>query len=210
MRQRLGIGAAHLNDPPLLILDEPANGLDPAGIHALRTTLRRLVEGSDRTILVSSHILPEVQLLADVVGIINRGQLVYEGSLDELLQRSGAVRVRVAAADRSSALAALGAFAGPDAVSLEASEEGEGADRWIDVRVAADRAAEVNRALAQQGIYASALAAGSDLESIFLELTGGPLSSIGEGAGAPGAPSGAAPSGPAGASEPAGVKGQGR
>ncbi|HEX5451307.1 MAG TPA: ABC transporter ATP-binding protein, partial [Candidatus Limnocylindrales bacterium] len=92
MRQRLGIAAALLNDPKLLILDEPANGLDPAGIHALRATLRRLVEGSDRTIVVSSHILPEVQLMADVVGIINRGKLVYEGALDELLHGSGSVR----------------------------------------------------------------------------------------------------------------------
>jgi ABC-2 type transport system ATP-binding protein len=185
MRQRLGIGAALLNDPRLLILDEPANGLDPAGIHALRATLRRLVEGGNRTIMVSSHILPEVQLLADVVGIINGGRLVYEGALDELLHRSAAVRVRVAAADADAALAALGALPGSEGVSLQAAEDDPGGDPWIEVRIAASRAREVNRSLAERGIYASGLAAGSDLESIFLQLTGGAVAGIGEGSGRP-------------------------
>ena len=185
MRQRLGIAAALLNDPRLLILDEPANGLDPAGIHALRTTLRRLVEESARTILVSSHILPEVQLLADVVGIINHGKLVYQGALDELLHRSGSVRVRVATSEVGAAVAALGGLAGPEDVAVQAVDDETEPQRWIEVRVAADRAREVNHALADRGVYASGLAAGSDLESIFLELTGGPLSAIGEGAGTP-------------------------
>jgi ABC-2 type transport system ATP-binding protein len=185
MRQRLGIGAALLNDPQLLILDEPANGLDPAGIHALRATLRRLVEGGDRTIVVSSHILPEVQLMADVVGIINHGHLVYEGPLDQLLHRSGAVRVRVRAAEAPAAVTALGGLAGTDAVTVQPVDDDTEPERWIEVRIPADRARDANHALAEAGIYASGLAAGSDLESIFLELTGGPLASIGEGAGAP-------------------------
>jgi ABC-2 type transport system ATP-binding protein len=185
MRQRLGIAAALLNDPRLLILDEPANGLDPAGIHALRATLRRLVDGGDRTIVVSSHILPEVQLLADVVGIINRGRLVYEGGLDALLHRSAAVRVRVAAGDVQAAVAALGELAGSDAVSLQQAEDDATGEPWIEVRIDATRARDVNRVLAERAIYASALAAGSDLESIFLQLTGGPLAGIGEGSGTP-------------------------
>ncbi len=184
MKQRLGIAAALLNDPHLLILDEPANGLDPAGIHELRTSLRNLVEQTDRTILVSSHILPEVQQLADVVGIINRGRIVYQGVLDELLHRSGAVRARVAVDEREAAVEALSAFAGRDAVSVEAADEGAPLGMWIDVRVAADRAREVNRALAERGVYASALTTGSDLESIFLELTGGSPARVG----GPGAP----------------------
>ncbi len=175
MKQRLGIAAALLNDPHLLVLDEPANGLDPAGIHELRNSLRTLVEQTDRTILVSSHILPEVQQLADVVGIINHGRIVYEGVLDELLHRSGAVRVRVAETDRQTAAGVLAGLAGDEAVSVEAEPDAPTGDRWIDVRIGADRAREVNRALAQSGVYASALATGSDLESIFLELTGGPV-----------------------------------
>ena len=184
MRQRLGIGAALLNDPRLLILDEPANGLDPAGIHALRATLRRLVEDGDRTIVVSSHILPEVQLLADVVGIINRGRLVYEGALEALLHRTGEVRVRVPAADVQGALSTLGGLGGVDGVALAATDEDAG-DPWIDVRIAADRSGAVNRALAERGIYATALSTGGDLESIFLQLTGGPVAGLGEGSGQP-------------------------
>ena len=84
MRQRLGIAVALLSDPDLLLLDEPANGLDPAGIVAMREMLRYLTD-LGKTVLVSSHILPEVQQLADVVGIIDRGRLVREGPLAELL-----------------------------------------------------------------------------------------------------------------------------
>jgi len=166
MKQRLGIAAALLNDPRLLILDEPANGLDPAGIHELRNTLRQLVEQTDRTILVSSHILPEVQQLADVVGIIDRGKLVHQGSLEQLLATSGAVRVRVADDQVEPARALLATMADADPVA-----DGEG---WITVRAAPERASEVNRVLAEGGIYASGLETGSDLEAIFLSLTGGP------------------------------------
>ncbi|HEY5628844.1 MAG TPA: ABC transporter ATP-binding protein, partial [Candidatus Limnocylindrales bacterium] len=166
MKQRLGIAAALLNDPHLLILDEPANGLDPAGIHELRNSLRNLVEQTDRTIVVSSHILPEVQQLADVVGIIDRGRLVHQGSLDRLLQGSGSVRVRVAPAEVEQAMPLLAAMPGADPVA-----EGEG---WITVRAPAERASEINRRLAEAGIFAAALEAGTNLESIFLSLTGGP------------------------------------
>jgi ABC-2 type transport system ATP-binding protein len=83
MRQRLGLAAALLGDPKLLILDEPANGLDPAGVHWLRTFLRQLaLEG--RTVLVSSHLLAEVAQTVDHVLIINRGRLLAGGRLDEL------------------------------------------------------------------------------------------------------------------------------
>ena len=84
MKQRLGIAGALLSDPKLLLLDEPANGLDPAGIVAMRETLRRLA-GMGKTVFVSSHLLAEVRVLADVVGIIAAGRLVREGTLDSLL-----------------------------------------------------------------------------------------------------------------------------
>jgi ABC-2 type transport system ATP-binding protein len=86
MRQRLGLAAALLGDPELLILDEPANGLDPAGVHWLRRFLRRFAE-KGRTVLVSSHILAEAALTVDQVVIIDRGRLVATGRLEELTER---------------------------------------------------------------------------------------------------------------------------
>src|SRR5271155_3456596 len=94
MRQRLGLAAALLGDPELLILDEPANGLDPEGVRWLRDFLRRLAS-EGRTVLISSHVLAEVAQTADRVLIINGGQLVLSSSLTELTARAGgAVRVR--------------------------------------------------------------------------------------------------------------------
>ena len=174
MRQRLGIAAALLHDPKLLILDEPANGLDPAGIHNLRAQLRYLAD-TGRTIVVSSHILPEVQQLADVVGIIDRGHLVHQGSLDELLRASGGVRVRLTPDEVERARAALGRLAGPEAVTdgMGPGGEPEEGAGWLAIKIATDRASEVNRVLADSGIYASGIETRSDLESIFLSLTTG-------------------------------------
>src|SRR4051794_8770340 len=97
MKQRLAIAATLLKDPDLLIFDEPTNGLDPAGIHEIRATMRGLAERG-KTVLVSSHILSEVQLVADTVSIIGRGRLLAEGRVDEILAR-GAHTVRVGVAD---------------------------------------------------------------------------------------------------------------
>ena len=94
MRQRLGLAAALLGDPELLILDEPANGLDPAGVRWLRDFLRDFAAGQ-RTVLISSHVLAEVAQTVDDVIIINHGKLVAEASLEELTRRaSGSVHVR--------------------------------------------------------------------------------------------------------------------
>ncbi len=112
MRQRLGIAAALLSDPDLLLLDEPANGLDPAGIVAMRELLRYLTDRG-KTVLVSSHILPEVQQLADIVGIIDRGRLVREGPMAELLAGGAHVRVLVRPDEVPRALAILGALGVP-------------------------------------------------------------------------------------------------
>ncbi|MDN5771043.1 MAG: ATP-binding cassette domain-containing protein, partial [Microlunatus sp.] len=84
MKQRLAIAATLLKDPDLLIFDEPTNGLDPAGIHAIRQTMRRLAD-QGKTVLVSSHILTEVQLIAGTVTIIGRGRLLAEGRVSEIL-----------------------------------------------------------------------------------------------------------------------------
>ncbi len=166
MKQRLGIAAALLSDPRLLLLDEPANGLDPGGIVAMRETLRHLTR-QGKTVFISSHILPEVQQLADVVGIVNGGRLIREGSLGELLNEGGHVKVRVAAAELPAAMGALGALGAP-ATPRPAETPGLS---WIDIRIHPTRAADINRALVAAGVYASAIESGSDLESIFLSLT---------------------------------------
>ena len=88
MKQRLGIAAALLSDPTLLLLDEPANGLDPAGIVAMRETLRHLAS-TGKTVFVSSHLLAEMQQMADIVGIVAAGKVVREGPIQELLERRG-------------------------------------------------------------------------------------------------------------------------
>ena len=175
MKQRLGIAAALLSDPRLLLLDEPANGLDPAGIVAMRDTLRHLAS-TGKTVFISSHILAEIQQLADRAGIIAAGRLVREGSIQALLASQGLVRVRVAPEEAGRAASILEAFAGPGSVSASPGDDG-----WLAVRVDHGRAAAANRALAETGIYASALESGNDLESIFLQLTGGEPSPGGEG-----------------------------
>src|SRR4029453_6748484 len=88
MRQRLGIAHALLGDPSVLILDEPANGLDPAGIHWMRSLLRGYAERGG-TVLLSSHLLHEVEMIADEMVLIGRGRIVAQGTKAELLQTSG-------------------------------------------------------------------------------------------------------------------------
>jgi ABC-2 type transport system ATP-binding protein len=177
MKQRLGIAGALLSDPALLLLDEPANGLDPAGIAGMRDTLRALA-AAGKTVLVSSHILSEVQQLADVVGIIARGRLVREGRVEDLLRAEGTVRVRVEPAQVPAAGPVLEALAGPGAVRAEPGPEAG----WLDVRFDPGRSAELNRALAAAGVYASRIEVGTTLESLFLELTG-TAPDVGPGAG---------------------------
>ena len=84
MKQRLGLASALIGNPPILILDEPTNGLDPVGIHEIRTLIRSLPERFNCTVLVSSHLLSEIELMADHIGILNHGRLLFEGTLDEL------------------------------------------------------------------------------------------------------------------------------
>ena len=83
MKQRLGLASALIGKPPILILDEPTNGLDPVGIHEIRTLIRSLPEKFDCTVLVSSHLLSEIELMADTIGILNHGHLLFEGTLDQ-------------------------------------------------------------------------------------------------------------------------------
>ncbi len=167
MKQRLGIAAALLSDPKLLLLDEPANGLDPAGIVAMRDTLRALAS-QGKTVVVSSHLLGEIQVMADTVGIIASGKLVREGPLKELLATQGVVKVRVQPDRVDAAIATLA----PEfpAGRLTETDRDEG---WLSVRIEPNRAEVISQKLAGAGIYVSGLESGTDLEMLFLELTGG-------------------------------------
>jgi ABC-2 type transport system ATP-binding protein len=173
MKQRLGIAAALLNDPKLLLLDEPANGLDPAGIVAMRELLRHLAS-TGKTVFVSSHLLAEVTQMADLVGIIAAGRLVREGSIDDLLRDMGSLRIRVNATEADRARDLLAGFG---AVGVEAADKSD--DRWLELQVAPARSREVNRALGEAGIYAAELRVGTGLEDLFLSLTHGAASADG-------------------------------
>jgi ABC-2 type transport system ATP-binding protein len=166
MKQRLGIAAALLNDPALLLLDEPANGLDPAGIVEMRMLLKTLADAG-KTVFVSSHILPEIQQMADEVAIIARGRLVRAGTLDHLLNESSEIYLRVSPDDLPRATELL-AHAAAD---VHADGRGPG---WLSVAAAPARAAELNRVLVGAGVDVSGLEVGSDLEALFLSLTEAP------------------------------------
>ena len=163
MKQRLGIGAALLKDPELLLLDEPANGLDPAGIVEVRELIRRLgAEG--RTVFVSSHILSEIQQTADRVAILSRGRSVASGPVAEVLTAGRASELVVRLEDLHAGLQAL-AEAGISARQL---------DGRLVVELPSDQATLVTRTLAERGLYLSELRVEeADLETVFLELTGG-------------------------------------
>ncbi len=88
MKQRLGLAGALLGQPPILILDEPTNGLDPSGIHEIRNLVKSLPALYDCTVLISSHMLSEIELMADDIGVLNHGRLLFEGSLDSLRQNA--------------------------------------------------------------------------------------------------------------------------
>lgn len=164
MKQRLGIAAALLPDPELLILDEPTNGLDPAGIVEIRTLLRSLGR-SGRTVIVSSHLMAEIEAACDWIVVIRFGELMFSGPIGDLLARTRAhIDIRAEHdEDHPRLLAAL-------------TEAGWTVTTDGDLlRVAADasRSAELNRAAAAAGITLARLLVVQDsLEEIFLEMTG--------------------------------------
>ena len=161
MKQRLGIAAALLKDPSVLILDEPANGLDPAGIVDVRRLITSLgAEG--RTVFVSSHILSEIQQTADRVAILARGRLVKAGPVHEVLAGSGGEGLIVKLRDLAAGAAALVAANIPATV----------ADGALRVSVAPAEAERVSRTLAERGLFVTELRPDEqDLETVFLDLT---------------------------------------
>ena len=168
-RQRVGLAAAILHDPKVLVLDEPTVGLDPKQIVAIRELIREL--GRKHTLLLSTHILPEVELLCQRVLIIDRGRIVAEGSPEALRERwQGATVVTVElAAPAPNAAAALGALAGVEAVAAE----GDAGTRFrLDCAKGSDPRAEVFRAAVAEGWTLVELAAErASLEDVFVRLT---------------------------------------
>jgi ABC-2 type transport system ATP-binding protein len=161
MRQRLGIGAALLKDPKVLILDEPANGLDPGGIVEVRELLRGLGK-QGRTVFVSSHILSEVQQTADRVAILSRGRCVASGPVDEVLAGGRSRGLTVRLDDLTAGIHAL------RSAGISASIEGT----EIHVDLPPTAGSTVTRVLAERGLYLAELRPEAvDLEKVFLELT---------------------------------------
>jgi ABC-2 type transport system ATP-binding protein len=164
MKQRLAVASALLKEPTLLILDEPANGLDPGGIREMRTLMRTLAE-SGMTVVLSSHILGEIQLICDSVTIISAGRRVAAGSVADVLasHASTAVRVRLEPGVDLPGAAEL----------LRANGAQVTLDRDHFTVGNASNPAQITRILAEKQIYVSELTPATvDLESVFLELTG--------------------------------------
>jgi ABC-type multidrug transport system ATPase subunit len=162
MRQRLGIAQALLPDPELIILDEPTNGLDPQGIREVRRLVRRLRDDFGLTVLLSSHLLSEVEQLCDRVAIIDRGKLLYQGPTQQLVAASAAIRLRVDRPEEARGLLATEA-------GLAARADGEG---LLRVEAPAERAASVNSLLVSRGIEVFELAPLREtLEDVYLRLT---------------------------------------
>jgi ABC-type multidrug transport system ATPase subunit len=162
MKQRLGVAAALLQDPELLILDEPTNGLDPGGMAEMRALIRSLGQG-ERTVVLSSHLMGEVEQISDRVGVIRAGRLVAEGTVDELRGRAG---LRVRAQPLEAARSLLAGHPGVESVARE--------DGALAVTADPGLAADLNRALVTAGVAVSELTtAQSSLEDVFFALTEG-------------------------------------
>ena len=159
MRQRLGVAAALLNDPDVVILDEPVNGLDAAGIQEMRALIRGLAEEGGKTVFLSSHLLHEVQQVCDRVAIISKGQVVRESTIADLLRQDDGLRIEAAPLDVAEA-------------ALEGRWKVERSGEALIVRAARAEAPEVVRRLVGAGAELFQLVPEQrNLEDVFLSLT---------------------------------------
>lgn len=161
MRQRLGIASTLLADPALVILDEPANGLDPAGQREIRELTRELAR-EGRGVLLASHLLHEVEQVCDRVIVVQKGRIIASGTIAEVTKGGSAFRIVVA--EPARAAATVRAVSGVRAVTETAA--------GIEVAADPELGADLNRALVQAGLYASAIVPRENsLEDVFMELT---------------------------------------
>ncbi|MCR8845174.1 ABC transporter ATP-binding protein [Paenibacillus sp. SC116] len=166
MKQRLGIARAILHHPELLILDEPTNGLDPVGIKEVRRLIKSLAEERKLTVLISSHILSEVEQLADQIGIIHQGKLLEEVSFEELRARNRNYIELQVSNDNKAAMLLEQHFAG---VEYEAHGEG-----LLRVYSHLGQQGKLNKLFVEQGIEVTRIAISEDrLEDYFIKLIGG-------------------------------------
>ena len=170
MKQRLALAATMLNDPELVVLDEPANGLDPQGMREIREVIRILADRG-KTIFLSSHLLWEVERTCTHVSIVRKGRIVATGAVEEVVGAGNAALLR--AGDEEALAAALQGY--PETASVRRSEGG------VVVTLKSDDLAALNRFLAGQGIHVSHLAPHrQSLEDVFMDLTGGDFDSMTE------------------------------
>ena len=163
MKQRLGLAYALLGDPELLFLDEPTNGMDPAGMAEVRDLIRNLGTGG-RTVLLSSHLLHEVEQVCDSVAILSKGKLIAQGDVADLLRSQDQVRLQTT--DNDKAVEVLAALDWIDDVKME--------DEEVVVGATSDRVPEISTALGRSEVFLTAISTGQkSLESYFLEVTGG-------------------------------------
>ncbi len=164
MKQRLAVGAALLHHPDLLILDEPANGLDPAGIVEMRDLMKQL-KGEGHTVLISSHVLHEIEHICDRIAIMNRGKVVVQGRVSDLLGRRDSLEVRVEPIDEAIRVLSAAPWV------REVTRQGDS----LLVAAPLESAADLTRLLAEQGLYVSGLRPREQsLEQYFLDVTGEP------------------------------------
>jgi ABC-type multidrug transport system ATPase subunit len=163
MRQRLSLAIALLHSPSLLILDEPSNGLDPNGMIEMRELLKKLNREKGITILISSHLLPEIEKLVTHVGLIHKGSLLFQGMLQELMSGQQLSSITVNTSDNEKSRSILKKF-GPAA--------GNGHDKIVLPALAKESVATLNRELINLGIDVYEISTRqNDLESVFIDLT---------------------------------------
>ena len=160
MKQRLGLAAALLNDPDLVILDEPTNGLDPAGIQDVRHFIRELADNQGKTVFLSSHLLSEVEQVCDRVGIIHNGRLVQTGNVAELLSTQSTIQIE--ASPQEKAIATLSS----DWTVMEN-------ERWLQVQAAREAVPTIVQQLVAADVQIFQVTVQQQsLESLFLAATG--------------------------------------
>ena len=167
MRQRLGVASCLLGDPELLILDEPMNGLDPAGMHEMRTMITSLAD-EGRTVVLSSHLLDEVERTCDAVAIVDHGRIVRQGPIDELIRGAGAMVVQVDCAEPARAARLI------DQAGIAAGTALADAGLTVTLPAGASRelVADINRRLVGAGISVYGLREiQTSLEDWFLSVT---------------------------------------
>jgi ABC-type multidrug transport system ATPase subunit len=164
MKQRLGIAQALLTKPELIILDEPTSGLDPQGMKEVRELIKKLSMESEMTIFLSSHLLSEVELVATRMAVINRGELIVQGDVSELLDRE-ATEYSVQASPLDAAIKLIGNLPWVEVVSAENGK--------IEVHVSPGHSSELNRLLVTHHIDVSSFYPHRTLEDFFLKITEG-------------------------------------